>query len=99
MTSQISAKVSAEYKIMFNHTCERIGISPSTAINMFVKRMALTDAFPFDINEKIDIPNETTLAAFKESEEIIKNNPEPGFSSIEEMRRSMDLENEREDKT
>jgi antitoxin component of RelBE/YafQ-DinJ toxin-antitoxin module len=63
---------------------------------MFVKRMALMDAFPFDVNEKVDIPNAATIAAFEESEEIVKSDNGAGFSTIEEMRRSMEADNAKE---
>ncbi|MDR0197677.1 MAG: hypothetical protein LBI36_05605 [Oscillospiraceae bacterium] len=45
-----------------------------------------------DINEKIEIPNEITLAAFAESEEMVKNNSGREFASVEEMRKSVSEE-------
>ncbi|GHV46623.1 hypothetical protein FACS189499_02260 [Clostridia bacterium] len=96
MTTQISAEIKSDYKPMFYHTCERIGISPSTAISLFVQRMALIDAFPFDINEKIEVPNDITLASFAEADRMIKDGTGQEFSSLEAMREAMSEEDDEE---
>jgi DNA-damage-inducible protein J len=86
MTTQITAKIDTDYKAAFDNLCKDIGVTVSSAINIFVKRMVLNNGFPFDINENANIPNELTLSAILESEKDIAEGTSKEFSTLEEMR-------------
>jgi DNA-damage-inducible protein J len=94
VTVQISAKIDSDIKPDFERICKRSGVSVSSAINIFVRRMVYTDGFPFDLNEKIILPNEMTIEALQESQKTISNSTSRNFSSLYEMRKAMSFENE-----
>lgn len=62
----------------------RLGLTASTAINLFYKQVIRTNSIPFEL--KADVPNKETLEALKEVEEMDKH-PEKhkGFSSTNEL--------------
>jgi DNA-damage-inducible protein J len=50
---------------------EKLGLTPTTAINLFYVQVARTNSIPFEL--KLDVPNETTIKAIEEVEEMDKN--------------------------
>ena len=62
----------------------RLGMSPTTAITLFYNQVIRTNSIPFEL--KADIPNETTLKAINEIDEM-ENNPEKykTFNSVDEL--------------
>lgn len=59
----IRARVTNEYKIVFEDILGRLGITPSDAINMFVHQVVMRKGLPFDVA----IPNATTVAAINDA--------------------------------
>ena len=43
----VSARMDTEVKAEFFQVCEELGLSPSTAINIFAKAMIRKNGFPF----------------------------------------------------
>ena len=63
---------------------EKIGITPSAAINMFYIQVARTSGIPFEL--RADIPNETTMKAIEEVEEMEKDpKGQKTFFSVDEI--------------
>ena len=62
----------------------KIGLTPTAAITLFYHQVIRTNSIPFEL--KAEFPNQTTLAALKELEEMEKN-PEKGktFSNADEL--------------
>lgn len=61
-----------------------LGLSMSTATNVFYKQVVRCGGIPFDL--RIDYrPNKTTLAAFAEGERLLKDPAAPRFSSVEDL--------------
>lgn len=72
--AKVSTNVSidAETKAKAQVLLSSLGMDLSTAVNVFLKQMIYEGGIPFAI--KREIPNEDTLAAMREAEEM-KNNP------------------------
>lgn len=47
--STISARLDSQDKIAFDQFCDAVGLSASTAINLFVKTVIRENRIPFDI--------------------------------------------------
>ena len=60
----------------------RLGLTPSTAISLFYNQVIRTNSIPFEL--KADLPNDKTLSAINEVEEMEKN-PEKfkGYDDID----------------
>ena len=62
----------------------RLGITPSAAISLFYNQVIRTNSIPFEL--KVDNPNNRTLSAINEVEEM-ENNPEKykGYDDIDSL--------------
>ena len=52
--STISARLDSSDKAAFDHFCENVGLSASTAINLFVKAVLRENRIPFEIAQTPD---------------------------------------------
>lgn len=82
--SQISIRIDDNVKKEAENVCKDIGISLSSAINIYLKRIGRERRIPFELTS--EIPNAKTLAAMRETEEILTH-PEnyKSYSSFEEI--------------
>ena len=77
---RIDNKTKSEAEMVFS----QIGLTPTAAINLFYKQVIRTNSIPFEL--KADIPNESTLKAIAEVEEMEKNpDSSKGFDNVEEL--------------
>ena len=86
LTSAINIQVDSETKREATNILNDLGLSMSTAINLFLRQVIKRDGLPFEVvNPK---PNKELLMALKEAEEII-NNPDKykGYKDIDELRK------------
>ena len=73
-----TTKKNAEY--VFN----KLGLTPSAAINLFYVQVARTNSIPFEL--KADIPNEETMQAINEVEKMEKGQiNSKTFNSVDEL--------------
>lgn len=66
-----------------------LGLDTPTAIRIFLKQSLRQHGLPFQVNQLI--PNEETISAMKEADEIIKNPDVKGFTNIDELFKELDL--------
>lgn len=59
----IRARVTTEYKTVFEDILSHLGMSPSDAINLFVHQVVMRKGLPFEIA----IPNTATINAINEA--------------------------------
>ena len=69
--ANINVRIDEKTKTNAEQVFARLGLNPTTAICLFYNQVIRTNSIPFEL--KADIPNETTLAAIKEVEEMEKN--------------------------
>lgn len=82
--SRVSIRMDADLKKQFEEFCDDMGMSMTTAFNLFAKKTVRDYRIPFEIGG--DVPNDETLAAIKEAQEM-KTNPSIGktYSSVDAM--------------
>lgn len=76
-TEIVRARISPSVKKKAERVLLKIGISPSEAINVFYKRIALDEAFPFSLH----IPNAETRRAIKNA----RAGKVSSYGTVEEM--------------
>lgn len=64
-TAQVNARTEPELKAEVEGILASLGLSTSEAINIFFRQVKLRRGLPFPV----EIPNEETLKAFRDSEE------------------------------
>ncbi len=65
-TLRVQARIEPELKVAAEKVFESLGLTPTEAIRVFYRQVELHQGLPFDLK----IPNETTLAALAEAENI-----------------------------
>lgn len=69
--ANVNVRIDGEVKKAAEKVFNSVGLSASAAINLFYKQVIRTNSIPFEL--KADIPNEETLEALKEVEEMDKH--------------------------
>ena len=66
--SNINIRINSEIKTNAEAVFEKLGLTPTTAITLFYNQVIRTNSIPFEL--KVDVPNEKTMKAIKEVEEM-----------------------------
>jgi len=69
MSYQVSTRVDEKTKLQFDTICDRIGISPSNALSVFIKAVINNNGLPFRPvvpSEEYRIPNDELRAAMED---------------------------------
>ena len=83
--ANVNVRIDGEVKKAAEKVFNSVGLSASAAINLFYKQVIRTNSIPFEL--KADIPNEETLEALKEVEEMDKkrSKKDKSFSTVDEL--------------
>lgn len=65
--STISARIETKDKERFDKFCENVGLSTSSALNLFVKAVLRENRIPFDIADKDPFYSESNMKFLEES--------------------------------
>ena len=80
----INVRVDEKLKMDASELFDELGLNISTAINIFLRQSLIRGGLPFEVVK--EVPNETTLAAMKEAEEMMKNpSAYKGYTDIDAM--------------
>ena len=84
MTIRMNREVKQEAQEIFS----ALGMDMTTAINVFLRQAIYFRGFPFEV--RLDIPNEDTLAAINEVQQM-KKNPALGktYTDVDEMMKEL----------
>lgn len=82
--TNINIRMEETLKKQFDWLCDELGMSMSTAFNIFAKAMVRQQRIPFEVG--LDIPNAETRAAIREVEQM-KADPGMGktYTDVDKM--------------
>ncbi|MBQ7204087.1 MAG: type II toxin-antitoxin system RelB/DinJ family antitoxin [Eubacterium sp.] len=83
--TNVNIRMDENTKKQFNAFCEEIGISVSSAFNMFAKTVVREHRIPFEITT--EVPNSVTLATIEKAEN--GEDVYGPFDSVEELMESL----------
>ena len=89
-TTNISIRMDRELKERADEFFGEIGMSMSTAFNVFIRQTLREGRIPFHIS--VDRPNGETIAAMLEGERLAYDTSVKGYSSAEELFAALDKE-------
>lgn len=84
----INIRIDSELKQQFEKFCNDMGMTMTTAFNIFAKKAVREYRIPFEIGA--EIPNEETLEAIKEVQELKKNPNKKTYSSFAQLLEDLD---------
>lgn len=65
-----------------------LGLNMTTAVNMFLRQTIRENGIPFSL--KLNMPNETTLAAIAEGRRIAVDPNVKGYKSLDDLKEALD---------
>lgn len=82
--TNVNIRMDEATKVAFDSFCQEIGLSVSSAFNIFAKTVVREQRIPFELTT--EVPNSVTLAALAETEEM-KRHPEKysSYSDVDQM--------------
>ena len=86
-TANMNIRTDSNLKRKADALYNKLGLTMSTAINMFLKESVRTNSLPLSL--KLDEPNEETIKAIKETKEIINNKKTKGYTNIKDLRKAL----------
>ena len=82
--ANINIRIDNDIKAKAEEVFSKLGLTPTTAINLFYHQVIRTRSIPFEL--KLDIPNDKTLKAIEEVEEMESNPHEyKGYSNVDDL--------------
>lgn len=87
-TTNISIRMDADLKAQADELFAELGMSLSTAFNIFVRQSLREGGLPFEV--KLDRPNKETVAAMLEAERIAKDPNVKGYKNMDELFAELD---------
>lgn len=88
-TTNINIRTDKEIKEKAEIIFEELGLNMSTAINMFLRTTIRERGLPFNL--RLEVPNEETIAAIKEGEEIVNDKNKKGYKNIKELVEALEI--------
>lgn len=86
--ANVNVRIDQNLKEEAEEIFSKLGITASTAINLFYKQVIRENGIPFEL--KLDVPNRKTVKAIKESEKIAKAGKK-GCDNIEELKKELNV--------
>lgn len=83
-TTNLNIRTDKEIKDQAEQIFAELGITMSTAVNIFLRTAVREHGIPFAL--KIDVPNDTTAAAIQEGRKMLKDPAAPRYSSMESLK-------------
>jgi len=85
--TNLNIRTSKETKAEAEKIFEELGISTSTAFNIFLKAVIRENGLPFDM--RVEKPNEETIKAIEEGRKIAHDPSVKGYTDIAELRKAL----------
>jgi len=81
--TSINIRMDENLKQDFDELCKDLGLTMTTAFTVFAKTVVRRQMIPFEISK--DIPNDNTIAAIREVQEMKKNPNKRLYDSFSEL--------------
>lgn len=88
-TTNLNIRIEKAVKEESEELFIELGLNMTTAINMFLRATIRERGIPFDL--KLDIPNDTTVAAIEEGRRLISDPDAPKYSNMEDLKAALEI--------
>lgn len=88
-TTNLNIRIDKYIKDQAEEIFAELGLNMTTAVNMFLRTAVREHGIPFEL--KLDVPNETTVAAIEEGRKIVADPAAPRYSSIDALKAALDV--------
>lgn len=88
-TTNLNIRVDKEVKAAAEDMFEALGMTMSTAVNIFLRQAIRENGIPFEV--KLNIPNEVTASAIREGRMLVRDEASKGYRSMDELKAALDI--------
>jgi len=88
-TTNLNIQTNKEIKDQAEKIFNELGLTMTTAVNIFLRTVIREHGIPFEL--KLEVPNNTTVAAIEEGRKMMKDPSSPRYSSIDALKEALDV--------
>ncbi len=89
MDTNLNIRTDSEVKVAAEKLFSELGLTLSSAVNIFLRQAIRENAIPFEI--RLHVPNEVTMAAIEEGERLAHDENAPRYQSMEDLKAALEL--------
>lgn len=87
-STNLNIRTDKEIKTAAEKIFAELGLTMTSAVNIFLRQTIRENGIPFAL--KLDVPNDTTLAAIEEGRRIAYGPSVRGYTNMEELRAALE---------
>ena len=87
-TTNLNIRTDKDVKEKAEKIFNELGLNMTSAVNIFLRTAIRERGIPFEL--KLDVPNETTIAAIEEGRRMASDPYSPRYSNIDELRDALE---------
>ena len=87
-TTNLNIRTDKDVKDKAEKIFNELGLNMTSAVNIFLRTAIRERGIPFEL--KLDVPNETTIAAIEEGRKMVSDPSSPRYSNIDELRDALE---------
>lgn len=86
-TTNLSIRTDKEVKAAAERIFDALGLTMTTAINIFLRQTIRVNGIPFDL--RLDVPNAATAAAIDEGRKLAYDKSAKGYTSMADLKAAL----------
>lgn len=86
--TNLNIRTDKDVKAAAEQIFEELGLSMTTAVNIFLRQTIRENGIPFKLN--LNVPNDTTAAAIASGRRIARDPSVPGYTSMDDLKAALD---------
>lgn len=87
-STNLNIRTDKEIKVAAEKIFAELGLTMTTAVNIFLRQTIRENGIPFEL--KLNVPNDTTLAAIEEGRRIARDPSVRGYTNIEDLKAALE---------
>ena len=87
--TNLNIRTDADVKAAAEQIFDALGLTLSTAVNIFLRQAIRQGGLPFEV--KLDIPNEITAAAIAEGRALMRDKNAKGYTNMDDLRMALEV--------
>lgn len=88
-TTNLNIRTDKEIKDQADRIFSELGLTMTTAINMFLRTTIRENGIPFAL--KLDVPNDTTATAIEEGRRIASDSSVKGYNNMDDLKAALEV--------
>ena len=86
-TTNLNIRTDKEVKAAAEMIFEELGLTMTTAVNIFLRQTIRENGIPFEL--KLNIPNDVTAAAIAEGKALARDTAKNGYSNMDDLKAAL----------